>query len=60
MAISSVSTSVPNPAPVISSQASAPPTPPVQNDSDADDGGPSQTTPAPLPPGQGTQVDQLA
>jgi hypothetical protein len=60
MAISSVSTSVPNPAPVISPQASAPPTPPV-NDGDSDEaGGPSRTTPAPLPPGQGTRVDQLA
>jgi hypothetical protein len=46
---------------VISQQASTPPTPPVTNDSDSDEAsGPSRTTPAPLPPGQGTQVDQLA
>jgi len=61
MSISSVTTSVPSPTPVISPQASAPPTPPVSNDSDSDEaGGPSRTTPAPLPPGQGTRVDQLA
>jgi hypothetical protein len=59
MTISSVTSSVPSPTPVISPQTSAPPAPPVQNDGDSDDGS-SQATQAPLPPGQGTRVDQLA
>jgi hypothetical protein len=61
MAISSLSSSVPSPTPVISQQASTPPATPVKNDGESDEaGGPSRTTPAPLPPGQGIRVDQLA
>ena len=58
MSVSSVSSSVP-PAPP--PQASAPPKPPVKADSDSDsDNGRSVEAPkAPLPPGQGTRVDQL-
>jgi hypothetical protein len=56
MAVSSVSSNVP-PAPP--PQASAPPTPPVKNDNDKDDSN-SVAPKAPLPPGQGTRVDQLA
>ena len=56
MAVSSVSSNVP-PAPP--PQASAPPTPPVKNDNDNDDRN-SVAPKAPLPPGQGTRVDQLA
>jgi len=55
MAVSSVSSNVP-PAPP--PQASAPPTPPpAKND---DDDRSVQAPKAPLPPGQGTRVDQLA
>jgi len=58
MSVSSVSSSVP-PAPP--PQVSAPPTPPVKNDGDSDDGRSVQAAPkAALPPGQGTRVDQLA
>jgi hypothetical protein len=36
------------------------PTPPVvNNDSDSDDAGAQPATRAPLPPGQGTRIDQL-
>jgi hypothetical protein len=56
MAVSSVSSSVP---PTPSPQVSAPPTPPVKNDKDSDDASSVQAK-APLPPGQGTRVDQLA
>ena len=58
MTVSSVSSSVP-PAPP--PHVSAPPTPPVKNDSDSDNGRSVEATPkAALPPGQGTRVDQLA
>ncbi len=59
MSVSSVSTSVPPQAPVAPQQASAPQTPPAKNDGDSDDGRSVQTPKAPLPPGQGTRVDQL-
>jgi hypothetical protein len=58
MTISSVSSSVP-PTPVVSTDTSQQHTPPVKNDSDNDDTS-SQQARAPLPPGQGTRVDQLA
>lgn len=57
MTISSVASSVPNPAQVVST-ASPPPTPPAKADGDSNDANAVQ--PAPLPPGQGTRVDQLA
>jgi hypothetical protein len=57
MAVSSVSSTVP---PTPPPQVSAPPTPPVKNDNDSDDGSSVQAPKAPLPPGQGTRVDQLA
>jgi hypothetical protein len=56
MAISSVTTSVPSQTPV----ASTDPTqqkPPPKNDNDDNT---VQQTRAPLPPGQGTRVDQIA
>jgi hypothetical protein len=57
MAVSSVSSSVP---PTPPPQVSAPPTPPpVKNDNDSDDRS-VQAPKAPLPPGQGTRIDQLA
>jgi hypothetical protein len=55
MTISSVSSSVP-PTPIVSTDTSQQP---VKNDSDKDDSS-SQQVRAPLPPGQGTRVDQLA
>jgi hypothetical protein len=58
MTISSVSSSVP-PTPVVSTDSSQQQTPPVKTDSDSDDTS-SQQVRAPLPPGQGTRVDQLA
>ncbi|MDE2470714.1 MAG: hypothetical protein KGL35_18715 [Bradyrhizobium sp.] len=40
---------------------SAPPSTPVpSSDNDADDSSSTQPTQAPLPPGQGTRIDQLA
>jgi hypothetical protein len=58
MAISSVSSNVPSPPPA-ASVATAQQTPPPKNDGDNDDNSVQQTR-APLPPGQGTRVDQLA
>ena len=58
MTISSVSSSVP-PTPIVSTDTSQQQTQPVKNDSDKDDSS-SQQVRAPLPPGQGTRVDQLA
>jgi hypothetical protein len=57
MSISSVAA----PAPVQPTYTINPPTPPVvSNDNDADDAGAAQPpVPAPLPPGQGTRIDQL-
>jgi len=57
MSISSVAA----PAPVQPAYtASQPTTPVVSNDNDADDAGAAQPpAPAPLPPGQGTRIDQL-
>ncbi len=62
MAISSISTSVPQTPP----QAITPQAPQVKNDGDGDietneaANSFQPTPPAPLPPGQGTRVDQLA
>jgi len=57
MAVSSVSSNIP---PTPPPQVSAPPTPPpVKNDNDSDDRN-SVAPKAPLPPGQGTRIDQLA
>jgi len=55
MTISSVSSSVP-PTPIVSTDASQQ-QPPVKTDGDDSS---SQQVRAPLPPGQGTRVDQLA
>jgi hypothetical protein len=60
MAISSVSTSVPSQTPVVSTDATQQKPPPPKNDGDNDDGSSVQQTRAPLPPGQGTRIDQLA
>jgi hypothetical protein len=59
MSVSSVSTSVP-PQPPVAPQQASPPQPAAKNDGDSDDGSSVQTQKAPLPPGQGTRVDQLA
>jgi hypothetical protein len=55
MSVSSVSTSVPV-QPVVSQ-----PQPPAVNDNDRtnDDAATAQAVKAPLPPGQGTRIDQL-
>jgi hypothetical protein len=58
MSVSSIST-VPPPVPLKAPEPS-PPTPAVKVDSSSNDNGSSQPTVAPLPPGQGTRVDQLA
>jgi hypothetical protein len=62
MSISSVSASIPVKAPdSISAQASNAPSDNAQNGGDTDDAGAVQpTVQAPLPPGQGTRIDQLA
>jgi hypothetical protein len=62
MSISSISSSpaVQPPTKIVTEPAQ--PTPPVvnNNDDDSDDAGAAQqVTPAPLPPGQGTRIDQL-
>ena len=57
MAISSVTTSVPSQTPVASTDPSQQKPPPPKNDNDDNT---VQQTRAPLPPGQGTRVDQLA
>ncbi|MBU6462264.1 MAG: hypothetical protein KGK01_15705 [Bradyrhizobium sp.] len=58
MSISSVSATPPV-TPTVSN--SAPPSTPVpSSDNDADDSSSTQPTQAPLPPGQGTRIDQLA
>ncbi len=54
MSVSSVSTSVPV-QPIVSSQ----PKPPAVSDNNNDDAGAAQAVKAPLPPGQGTRIDQL-
>lgn len=52
--------SIPASAPVIPPATSAPKAPAAQADGDANDAGASQpAVQAPLPPGQGTRVDQL-
>jgi hypothetical protein len=56
MTISSVSSSVP-PTPIVSTDTSQQKPPPVKTDSDDTS---SEQVRAPLPPGQGTRVDQLA
>jgi hypothetical protein len=60
MAISSVTTNVPAQPPVASTDTTQQKPPPPKNDSDNDDNNSVQQTRAPLPPGQGTRVDQLA
>ena len=56
MSISSIAA----PAPVPPAYTTTQPTPPVvSNDGDSDDAGAQPRTPAPLPPGQGTRIDQL-
>jgi hypothetical protein len=53
--------SVPSPTPVTPVQTSNPTPPPAKTDSNSVDPSTDQPTPpAPLPPGQGTRVDQLA
>jgi hypothetical protein len=61
MSISSISTSTPVKAPdPVSVQTSKAATGNAQNDNDTDDAGEAQpTVQAPLPPGQGTRIDQL-
>ena len=60
MSISSVS-SVPPPVPVKAPEASDPRGPDVKVDGDSNDASASQqTVQAPLPPGQGTRIDQIA
>jgi hypothetical protein len=57
MSISSVSA----PSPVQPPTTSQTTMPPASNDSDSDDAGAAQPpAQAPLPPGQGTRIDQLA
>jgi hypothetical protein len=58
MSISSVSAPSPVQLPTTTSQTTMPP---ASNDSDSDDAGAAQPpAQAPLPPGQGTRIDQLA
>jgi len=58
MSISSVSAPSPVQPPTTTSQTTMPP---ASNDSDSDDAGAAQPpAQAPLPPGQGTRIDQLA
>jgi len=58
MSISSVSAPSPVQPPATTSQTTMPP---PSNDSDSDDAGAAQPpAQAPLPPGQGTRIDQLA
>jgi hypothetical protein len=58
MSISSVSAPSPVQPPTTTSQTTMPP---PSNDSDSDDAGAAQPpAQAPLPPGQGTRIDQLA
>jgi hypothetical protein len=57
MSVSSVTA----PAPVSVSESSAPKAPEVKADGGADDASaPQPTVLAPLPPGQGTRIDQIA
>jgi hypothetical protein len=57
MSISSITASTPVNPPATSTA----PTPNVQTDSDANDAGAAQPpVQAPLPPGQGTRIDQIA
>ncbi|HEY3792212.1 MAG TPA: hypothetical protein VGM09_10320 [Bradyrhizobium sp.] len=58
MSISSVSATPPVTPVVSNNQPSTPPAP--SNDNDADDSSSTQPAQAPLPPGQGTRIDQLA
>jgi hypothetical protein len=52
--------SIPPLAPISPPDTSAPKAPPVQADADANDAGAAQPpAQAPLPPGQGTRVNQL-
>jgi hypothetical protein len=61
MSISSISASIPIKAPdPVSVQASNAPSSDPSNDNDSDDAGAAQpAVQAPLPPGQGTRIDQL-
>jgi hypothetical protein len=60
MSVSSIST-VASPPPVQPLQASAPPPAPAKADGDGDsDSSASAPAQAPLPPGQGTRIDQIA
>ena len=61
MTISSVTSSVPSQTPVAAPDTTQQQTTQqVKANSDNDDNNNAQTTRAPLPPGQGTRVDQLA
>ena len=60
MSVSSVSATPPVTPVVSNSQPSTPPAPSNDNDNDADDSSSAQPAQAPLPPGQGTRIDQLA
>jgi hypothetical protein len=60
MAISSVTTNVPSHTPVTPADTTQQKPPPPKTDSDNEDNTTVQQTRAPLPPGQGTRVDQLA
>jgi hypothetical protein len=56
MSISSITA----PAPLTTQDSGAPKTPPVPTDGDAGDASEAQPpAPAPLPPGQGSRIDQL-
>ena len=58
MSISSVSATAPVQPPYVTTSQTA--TPPTSGDNDANDAGAAQPpAPAPLPPGQGTRIDQL-
>jgi hypothetical protein len=61
MSVSSISASIPVKAPdAVSAQTSSAPNDNAQNDNDADDAAAAQpAVQAPLPPGQGTRIDQL-
>ena len=57
MSISSVSATAPVQPPYVTT--SQTPKPAVSNDNDADDSSSAPPAQAPLPPGQGTRIDQL-
>ena len=60
MSISSISSSPPPIVPLQAPEANEPKGPDVKLDGDGDDASASQQVQAPLPPGQGTRVNQIA